>query len=112
MLDIKSFIMTIGLFTGYPGINNANAAASGDQQLTTDGLRKQEQTVTRNAYKTLLDAESAYTQARHVLLEDKNNSRVSDPEVKRLQQLVNQAALNLKRAQEIAGRIEGLKSHV
>ena len=108
----KSFFISMGLIAGYLFINNASAGNYSAPQLAVAGLKKNEQMITRTADTTLRDAESALVQARHILVEEKNNPGVSNYEVKQLKQLVKQAALNLQRTQEIAGRIEGFNSQV
>lgn len=112
MLDKKSFFIAIGLVSGCLVINNTSAADYGNQHPAAQELTNQEQIVTKNADTTLRDAESAFIQARHIQLEDKDNPEISNHEAKQLKQLVSQAALNLKRTQQIAGRIEGLKFEV
>lgn len=112
MLDKKPFFIAISLVTGCLVINNASAVDYGNQRPAAQELTKQEQIVTRNADTTLRDAKSAFIQARHILLEDKHNPKVSVAEIKQLKHLVDQAADNLQHTQEIAGRIKGLNSHV
>lgn len=111
MSEKKNCYSILILMAGYLFMHTATASYSGDR-LTVNDLVKQEQKVAINADTTLQDAKTALLQARHVLLEDRNIPDVPDSEVNRLKQLVNDAALNLQRAAEIAGRIERLQSQV
>jgi len=112
MLEKKSHYLILSLIAGCLFLHNAIASESGDGLLNIIDLVKHQQKVAQSAGYVIQDAKSALLQARHVLLEDKHRSRVPDPELLQIQILTDEAAINLERAREIAGRIENMKVHV
>ena len=112
MLEKKSCYLILSVIAGCLLLHNAAASEAGDRLLSMNDLVKHQRKVAQSAGSTIQDAKSALLQARHVLLEDKQCSKMTDPEFLRLQILTDEAAINLEQARKIAGRIEGLQSRV
>lgn len=113
MPDIKTTFSALGMIAACLFTYNTAASTTGNSHTSIQTMVAQQRSkLVQSANSTLEDARSALLQARHVLLEGKNKPEVSYAEVRRLKQLVNHATLNLQRAEEIAGGIEGINSRV